>query len=407
MTTSDRKRVLFFGESTSLSHVVRPTVLAQALPPSRYEAILACDPRFLHLFGDLSVRVVRISSLPVAKALENVYLGLPLLDPDTLDRYVQEDLRVLREFTPDLVVGDLRQSLAVSSRLLGIPYLNISNAQWSPFASVDFELAEHPVIDIIGDPIAQVLFKAFFPVGSFFHSLPLNVIRMKYGLPWISIDYREQFLYGDYAVYPDVPELVPTRTLPETHAYIGPIIWSAQVEPPDWWDQVPQDRPVVYVNLGSSGQQRLLETLLHALAQMPVYVIAATASRAEVRDTPANAFLGEYLPGLEAARRSQLVICNGGTMSAQQALSAGAPTLGVVSNMDQLVFSKAISSVGAGEVLRERNASQQAFKSIVSKMLSQNSYKQSAERIEKIYRNYNAPERFIAFVDKILQREEM
>lgn len=395
-------RVLFFGEATSLSHVVRPSVLAEALPPDRFQAALACDPRFDFLLPNLGVERIEIASLPVETALDNVHQGRPIIDADTLDKYVRDDLRVIREFSPDLIVGDLRQSLAVSSRLEGIPYVNIANAQWSPYSDLEFELAEHPLIDVVGDGVAQMLFKFFFPVGSFFHTLPLNAVRNKYGLPWMGIDFKEHFLYGDYAVYPDVPEIVPTRTLPSTHIYLGPILWYPEIAKPEWWDSITDEKPIVYVNLGSSGQQRLFEVIIRALADLPIQVIAATAGRGKITAAPENVFLADFLPGIEAAERSALVICNGGTMSGQQSLAAGTPMLGVVSNMDQMVFSKAVSRIGAGETIRERYVTVESIRDLARKMLSQESYRRSAEWVAQVYKRYDASARFVEFMDKIV-----
>ena len=82
------------------------------------------------------------------------------------------------------------------------------------------------------------------------------------------------------------------------------------VERPAWWNDVPTDRPVVYVTLGSSGRSDLLAVVLRALADRPVTVIAATAGRVKMAEAPANAFVADYLPGEEAAARSAVVICN-------------------------------------------------------------------------------------------------
>ena len=50
----------------------------------------------------------------------------------SLDRYVEEDLRLIDSFRPDVVVGDFRVSLAISARKARIPYVNVTNAYWSP-----------------------------------------------------------------------------------------------------------------------------------------------------------------------------------------------------------------------------------------------------------------------------------
>ena len=400
----DRGTVLLFGEGTSLSHVVRPAVLARALQTAGFEAHLACDERYHHLLSGMGLNLIHTPSLPTEQALDNVYNGRPLIDADTLDGYVREDLRIISEIRPDVVVGDLRQSLAVSARLKSLPLIAIANAQWSPYSNLEFELAENPLIDVIGDGPAQLLFKMFFPVGSFIHTLPINVIRSKYGLPWISLNFKDLFVYGDYVAYPDIPEIVPSRGLPANHIYLGPILWSPKVKEPDWWTAVPTGNPIVYVNLGSSGQKRLLESVLEALANLPVSVIAGTAGRVNLASAPSNAYLADYLPGSEAASRAALTICNGGTMSGQQSLAAGTPMLGLVSNMDQLIFSKAVSKIGAGDMLRERDAGKNAIKSKVEQMLSRNSYRQAAERIADACQQYNAEAAFVTLVEKVVRR---
>jgi UDP:flavonoid glycosyltransferase YjiC (YdhE family) len=396
-----RKRVLFVGEAATLSHVARPAVLAQALEPEQYEVVMACDPRYNALFAGLPFPLIPIQSLPSETILARAYRGQPLFGVKTLARYVQEDLRILRELSPDLVVGDLRQSLAVSSRLVGIPFVNIINAHWSPYAHLEFELAEHPLIGILGESLTQKGFKRMFPLSSTFFTLPLNIIRMRYGLPWLGFNIKQVYTYGDYTVYSDVPELVPTYNLPSNHLYLGPILWSPHVELPAWWNRMPSDKPIVYISLGTSGQHMLLNVILRALADLPIYVMVATAAWSKLDAVPSNVYLADYLPGLEAAQRSSLVICNGGTMSGQQGLAAGAPILGVVSNIDQLVFMKAVSQVGAGEMLREGKVTGASVKSIVSKMLSQSSYRESAQKIAKVFQNYDAAENFKRLIDTI------
>lgn len=401
MSRADRKRVLFVGEAVTLSHVARPAVLAQALDPERYEVFMACDPRYNALFTDLPFEPIPIRSIPADNFFEILYQGKPVFSSSTLERYVREDLRMFRELSPQVVVGDMRQSLAISSRLAAIPFVNIINAHWSPYADIPFELAEHPLIDRVGEEMAQRIFKFMFPVGTASHTFAINLVSLKHGLPTLGFSIKKVYSYGDYTVYPDVPEIVPTHNLPPNHHYLGPILWSPFVEPPAWWNSVPADRPIVHVSLGSSGQHALLPVILEALAELPVYVIAATAGRDALARAPQNAFLADYLPGYEAAQRSSLVICNGGTMSGQQALAAGAPILGVVSNLDQLVFMKGVSRVGAGEMLREGKTTVQSARAAVARMLAQPSYGQAAQRIAAVFGRFDAADNFRRLIDTV------
>ena len=47
-------------------------------------------------------------------------------DAETLKRYVDADLAIIRQAQPDLIIGDFRLSLSVSARLAGVPYATIS-----------------------------------------------------------------------------------------------------------------------------------------------------------------------------------------------------------------------------------------------------------------------------------------
>ena len=140
---------------------------------------------------------------------------------------------------------------------------------------------------------------------------------------------------ADYTLYADARELVPTTDLPASHAYLGPILWSPDVPLPAWWNDLPADRPVIYATMGSSGDPALLELVLAALAGLPVTVVATTAGHSRGFSAPANSRLVDYAPGDQLAARADLMICNGGSLTAYQSLIAGKPLLGIASHMDQ------------------------------------------------------------------------
>jgi UDP:flavonoid glycosyltransferase YjiC (YdhE family) len=88
-------------------------------------------------------------------------------------------------------------------------------------------------------------------------------------------------------------------------------------------------------------------------------------------------------------------------MSGQQSLAEGTPFLGLVSNTDQFLFSKAVARTGAGEMLKASEATAEAIREIAMKMLAQPSYRKAAQRIAGVYRQMNAGERFRSLVDRV------
>ena len=380
-SVSAKRRVLFIAEAVTLAHVARPLAMARTLDPARYEVIFACDPRYNSLLETSRLKLLPLHSVSSEQFFKSLASGSRLYSKATLDAYVQADLGLIKSCQPDVIVGDFRLSLSVSARLAGIPYITISNAYWSPYARPHFTVPELPMLKFTGVKLGQRLFDWVRRFAFRYHALPLNQLRKQYGLPPLGPDLRRTYTDADYTLYADIPQLVPTYDLPDTHRYVGPTLWSPAVPLPDWWNTLPDDKPIVYVTLGSSGPGRLLPMVLKALANMPVTVIAASAGRGLSADVPLNAFVADYLPGEEAARRAALVISNGGSQTSYQALANGKPVIGMAANLDQYLNMQYIQQAGVGQVIRAGTANMDEIIRSVNEILGMPRYTQEAQRL--------------------------
>jgi len=347
-----KTRILFFSEAVTLAHVARPVVLAQSLDSSCFDVHFAHAPRYRHLLGELGFTEHAIESIPPQQFLAALDKGKPLYDFPTLVGYVEEDLRLIAEIQPDIVVGDFRLSLAVSAELAGVPYVTISNACWSPYTRQRYTVPELPLTRILGPRLGQWVFSLGRPIGFALHCVPMHRLRRRYGLKSLGFDLREVYTHADYTLYADIPGLYDMQSLPLNHKLIGPVIWSPRIPLPDWWQHLPQDRPFVYVTLGSSGKMSLLPGIIEALGQLDITALVATAGMDIPEDVPENVFCDRYLPGEEAVKLSSLVICNGGSPTTHQALSQAVPVLGLAVNLDQYLNMATLDQAGAGRLLR-------------------------------------------------------
>lgn len=364
------KRILFFAEAVTLAHVARPIVLARALAGSEMEPVVACDVRYRRFLEREPWETLPLNSISSAQFLHSLAKGRPVYDARTLRGYVEEDLRLIDRVQPDLVVGDFRLSLSVSARLAKVPYAAVVNAYWSPYYTRRrYPLPELPLTRFLPLPVAEALFQLALPIAFAQHCRPLNDVRREYGLQPLGSDLRRVYTDADHVLYADSASLFPTRDAPPNHHYLGPIVWSADSEQPGWWNDLPADRPVVYVTLGSSGRVSDARRVLRSVAELPVTVIASTAGAALASAYPPNLFVADYLPGAEAAARSQLVVCNGGSPTSQQALVCGTPVLGIASNMDQFLNMQALSIAGVGETLRASRVSAKTIEAAVQRLL--------------------------------------
>lgn len=405
MDDDRRSRILFVGEAVTLAHVSRPIALAKALDPARHEVILALEPRFRSLWEGLPFEVRPIRSIPREQFLDALAKGRPVYDAETLRGYVREDLDLIREVAPDAIVGDFRLSLSVSARLAGVPYLAIANAYWSPHAPARFPMPElRPLTTLLPLPVAKAIFDLVRPLAFASHTKPLNRVRREHGLPPLGRDLRRIYTDADHVLYADIPELAPLDDAPPNHHYLGPILWSPPIDPPDWWGDLPGDRPVVYVNLGSSGRGTLLGNALTALSDLPVSVVAASVDGGQAGRLGGNAWVAPFLPGREAAERSRLVVCNGGSPAVHQALAVGTPVVGLAENMDQHLNMEPVHRLGAGILVRSDRATPRAIRDAASRVLDDPAYTAAAEGLSAAIARYPYAERFRAVLGEIFAR---
>lgn len=401
-----KQRILFIAEAATLAHVARPLVLSAALDPGGFDIGFACDPRCQWLLRDFPGRYVPLPSMGSDHFLAALTRGTPLYNEAILQRYVRDDLKLLDEAKPDMVIGDFRLSLSVSARLARIPYLAISNCYWSPYwRPPRYPVPNLPLLTgLLPLSLAGLLFQLARPMAFALHCRPLNRVRRNHGLPSLGNDLRRIYTDADYVLYADIPELYPGVNLPAHHHFIGPLVWSPPIPAPDWWNKISGDRPIVYLTLGSSGQASLLPEILNSLGALDITVIAATAGGKLPDAIPGNAYVTQYLPGGDAARRARLVICNGGSPTAHQALAAGVPVIGIASNLDQFLNMGTIVRAGAGEIIRTDRFSSSALAMLVAKLLRESEYTTAARQIAGIIAGHDAASQFVAIVRCVLRK---
>ena len=400
----ERKKILFVAEAVTLAHVGRPLALAQTLDRQRYDVHVACAPGYEMFFKGSHVSSWNISSISSARFLAALAAGKPVYDAATLKQYVLDDLRLLQAVRPDVVIGDFRLSLSVSARRAAVPYVGLINAYWSPYVEQRYTVPAIGLARALPIPLADSLFRLVQPLAFALHSVPLNRVRRAYGMPSLGYDLRRIYTDADHMLYADIPEMFPAHDMPATHSYLGPVVWSPPTGLPPWWDALPAARQIVYVTLGSSGQGALLPKVLQALAPLPVTVIAATAGKIDPGPLPANARTAVYLPGMMAAQRAGLVICNGGSPTSQQALTAGVPVLGIAGNLDQYLNMHGVLAAGAGALLRSDRLNEGALRDTALRLLEQPGPREAAGKVAQQFLRYDAGERLAGLLAQLVPR---
>lgn len=387
-----RIKILFVAEAVTLAHISRPFLLAKCLDTSLFDVFFAADSHYDHIVPLGDFKRSHINSPSPLEFRELLDRGGCLFPEEKVAKYVERDLEIIDHIKPDLIVGDLRISLAVSAKFADIPYINIINSYWSPFA-VDKrlplpgfrqfrKLGLPSLIDTRFEPLLMTYFRWITPKILKTQAKGLDRVRMLYGLPPLS-DYLSGFTYGDRTLYADTPLISPTVNLPRNHAYIGPLSWTPDLAMPEFWSEIKESNRLVYVSLGSSGNQNLLPCILETLLNEKYKIVCQANKLAIDTSLYPDVYFAELLPGHKLAEKSTFVVTNGGSPSSYQALVHGVPLIGVPENMDQLLSITRIEQFGAGICLRADKINASNFKHAVQEIVKTDHYKKSAELISK------------------------
>ena len=370
------KHILFFAEAVTLAHIARCVTLANELHKTgNYIITLAADNRYDEIIGSVPFQRIPLNSISSQYFAKKLAQGLPIYNVKTLTNYVNEDLKIIDEIKPDFIIGDFRLSLAISSRIKKVPYATITNAYWSPYADINYPVPEIPLTKIFGIAIAQKLFDVVRPFVFKLHTLAFNKVCKKFRQPTLGYDLREVYTHADYTLYADIESCVPMKPSPSNHIFIGPILWSAKVAPPVWWETLPSDKPFIFVTLGSSGDSSLLPMLLETLSQIPVTVICVTAKKTILEKTYSNVFIAEFLPAEQAVKKADIVICNGGSPMVYQSIIEKKYIIGLPSNLDQYLMMTLAHTAGFGKLIRAGKVNSHSIERAVNYGLSYTPFK--------------------------------
>jgi UDP:flavonoid glycosyltransferase YjiC (YdhE family) len=384
-----KRRILFVAEAVTLAHVGRMFALANMIDRSSFTPMLAWHPRYNHLLGEITDEFYPLHSITTEQFVERLRTAKPVYDLRTMEVYVAWEQEVFRESRPDAVVGDFRLSLATSSKIAGIPYVNVVNAHWSPYARPRFTVPDCPPSRTFGPAFAQLVFNVARPFFFLSYANDFNRLAQKFGRLGFGYDLRRIYCEGDRTLYPDLPEITPTFELPPSHRYLGPVPWSPDLPEPDCLRDMPTDLPIVYLNMGTSGDETLLPRIFDVLAAMPVRVIAATGGKTILDSPPPNINVVDFVAGDAACERADLVVFNGGVGGTHQAVMAGTPVVGIPSNLDQFLNMYFVEQAGFGSTVRADGATERRLARAIETVIWDDSFRDRARELGEEARSHD------------------
>jgi UDP:flavonoid glycosyltransferase YjiC (YdhE family) len=228
---------------------------------------------------------------------------------------------------------------------------------------------------------------------------PADRIRSLAGLPKV-LDWTHELIaglqrdfgLGSVEVPEDSPDLVLLFSTPELagpaegfapqYRLVGPAILRRRERVDFPWDALRQT-PRVLLTLGSLNAERgrrVFDLARESLAGPGIQVIASAPE--ELGPFPANFIARPWLPQLDLLPRVDAVVCHGGNNTVSEALAFGLPLVVIPITDDQPLLAQRVSTAGCGIRLSYPRLTSDGLRSAVSRVLSENDFREAAGRIK-------------------------
>lgn len=258
--------------------------------------------------------------------------------------------KVVRDFKPDVLVGDTNLLVWMLGRKADLPVVQV--VRYASHPATAKLIWWHAIPENMIPPDSAALF---------------NPILERAGLE--NIARAEDLLRGDLYMVPSMPELEPILPSADTQ-FVGGLLAGTKPQNETSWtdDWRVGDHPLIYVSIGggasSVGSRMFFSMLAEAFSGFPARVVVSTGGKfpsESFSSLPANVRFFDWVPGRALISMADLVIFHGGYATMMETVAAGKPTIIVPFHSEQESNGRRLEQLGAGRVLR---LSHEAFEEV-------------------------------------------
>jgi UDP:flavonoid glycosyltransferase YjiC (YdhE family) len=348
LTLSRSRRILVYPMNL-LAHYLRCIELSNRLNES--DILFADSSTYHNYLGKAGYNVFKAENFdPLEVNTGAAEFNFNWMNKKTLNKVLDSQIETIREYKPDLVIGDTAFTLKMAAEATNTRYVSLLNAYMTKhYIYARGVSRNHP-----GYKYSKLMPAVAFEIISreIEHQYLVNIhepyrqIRQEHRLSKKS--YLLDELEGDYNLVCDLPELYPLKEPPPNYQYIGPLFHSNNEGEEDAKEFLGETKPRILLTTGSTGKGDYFDALNDPLFRD--YKMIATGD------------LGKRLKGLNVLGKSfikhcavlpqiDLVLCHGGNGTIYQALSYGVPVLCHPNNFEQEWNSSRVELAGYGAVM--------------------------------------------------------
>jgi MGT family glycosyltransferase len=199
----------------------------------------------------------------------------------------------------------------------------------------------------------------------------------------------------------------PRQTLPQCFHFTGPYHNSIGREPVDFPYEKLTGQPLIYASMGTL-QNRLMG-VFHTIAEACVGLdaqlvisLGGSGSPESLQGLPGEPLVVAYAPQLELLKKVTLTITHAGMNTTLECLTNGVPMVAIPIANEQPGIAARIAWTGAGEFVPLSRLSVPKLRASIQRVLTQDSYKKNALRLQEAIRRAGGVRRAADIVEQVI-----
>jgi zeaxanthin glucosyltransferase len=197
----------------------------------------------------------------------------------------------------------------------------------------------------------------------------------------------------------------PRENLPQCFHFTGPYHSLTGREVPDFPYEKLTGQPLIYASMGTL-QNRLLgifKSIAEACNDLDAQLVISlggSATPESLGNLPGNPLVVGYAPQLELLKKASLTITHAGMNTTLESLNNGIPIVAIPIANDQPGVAARIAWAGAGEMVPLARLTVPKLRNAVQKVLTEDSYKKNAVRLQEAIQKAGGVSRAIDIVEQ-------
>jgi len=325
---------------------------------------------------------------------------------------VENEIKFFGEAKPACVLTGWCQSVLVSARAAGVPFINVLHSTsikeyYQAGLQTLPDRRDYPFLrrffseEQLNRWISNLVLKLKLPAK------PFNILAKKYGLK--EFNNFIEVLEGDYTLLADIPEWVGFSGIRPNLYYIGPLPLRLNREIPREIIEIPKDKPVVYFAMGSSGKPGLIADIIEGFRDKPYHVIAPVKShiRNMNLEIPSNVIVTGFLPAHKVNPMADISVIHGGQNTVMNSCLSGTPIVGVGMHPEQQANLDACVRKGFAIRLNKKRVTASAVLDAIDKLLHDAKAKEAVKKFQHELMKWDGPANAAKFLHKRFGGEEI